>query len=823
MANILINKIMRHHQVIGVLLFVLALIGPIPLQASIVQSFTFNKNTLAFENDTINGVLYTKVSMAGLNDKIDEEGKPCLPFTHVNVSVPYNASNIQVSSVVSGTTNYTLGHKVVYVPRYNSLNDSIPIEYTYPDSAIYYNQNSYYPAQRAVVQGNDYLFGVNNIVTILLYPIRYNGKLNKISVCSKITVTITYDTIDVTNENLPIRPLARYDSLPSSCIAQVQNLVTNSSAVIGNMMPLEDSVSGSAHSPSALPAIFPPAKHEHMIITTRELAPAFKRLVAWRKARGLNCAVVCIEDIMATTPGAYLLYDKMYQLDAAGNKTLVEVTDSASILRGYLRFSQMMGVPYGSYALLAINGVYRPYKGIPSDMYFTDLTTTWNINIDGTYDFDESNSTMQPDIMIGRLMCNSVEDVENYVDKVIRYERNPGNGDLSYLKRGVYTECDWMQLYHWSDVHLPQMTSTIIDDYTLFYQYDFHTPTGTDVISNIDSIHYGLWALQGHGSPLAISVNYLPQYIGQMPYGIMSTLAHPAHHIIESGNALDCMTQSKYYPSVCYSISCSVMPFDQYKNPNKWPNFGQSFTCGKNYGGVAFLGNTRDGYGESISLERAFFNQVTQGNTCIGMAEALSRSVANYPSVTEQAMRVRAAHNLMGDPAINLWTSAVDSIVFNPPLRILYGNTTTIVYNYYTTNPTSFWIFNNNNLPIMVQEDNKLPYFIPCHMQNVTFTRDEYVFAGYLKAGKAIDEDRTRGDVVFQSEFTIEASQDVDLYDGVVIDTGAIVDISTPANINVYGGVVRSGGTLKLRGRTSLASDFRVEQGGKLEILPYSD
>ncbi len=123
----------------------------------------------------------------------------------------------------------------------------------------------------------------------------------------------------------------------------------------------------------------------------------------------------------------------------------------------------------------------------------------------------------------------------------------------------------------------------------------------------------------------------------------------------------------------------------------------------------------------------------------------------------------------------------------------------------------------------MLQEKNKLPYFLLCHMQNVTFSEDNFYFAGSLSAGKAIDEDRIHGEVVFDSNFVIEASKDVELYDGVVIEHGAIVDISTPARIMVYGGVVRSGGTLILRGCTSLSSDFTVEAGATLKILPFEN
>ncbi len=423
------------------------------------------------------------------------------------------------------------------------------------------------------------------------------------------------------------------------------------------------------HAPQSSHDPVPPPSYPHLIITTRELAPAFGRLVAWRNARDLKSGVVCIEDLMETPTEAYSLFDNICQIDGSGNREIITLTDSAAVLRGYLRYCrQSFSSNRCHYVLLALNGVYRAYRGIPSDLYFTDLTTRWNRYSDNTFDFDTS-STALPDLSVGRLMCSTPEEVMNYIDKVIRYERNPGDGDASYLTRGVYTECDWMQGLHWADVKLKNMLDSIVDDYTLFYEYDFHNPTGTQVVNDIDINHYGIWGLQGHGSPLGISVNNLPsKYLGLLPYGITSTTASPAHLVNEAGNALNCMTHSKLYPSVCYTVACTVMPYDQYSNPNNFPNFGQSFTCGKGYGGVAFLGNTRDGYGVSISLEQMFFKQITEVNSCIGRAEAASRSMAFYPNVSDQAMAIRAAHNLLGDPAINMWTTVPDTITFDPPV-----------------------------------------------------------------------------------------------------------------------------------------------------------
>lgn len=71
-------------------------------------------------------------------------------------------------------------------------------------------------------------------------------------------------------------------------------------------------------------------------------------------------------------------------------------------------------------------------------------------------------------------------------------------------------------------------------------------------------------------------------------------------------------------------------PFDEKDGYPISINFGESFTIGKNYGGVAYLGNTRYGYMDSsANIEKAFLTQLSLGNANVGIAEAYSKMVEN--------------------------------------------------------------------------------------------------------------------------------------------------------------------------------------------------
>lgn len=107
----------------------------------------------------------------------------------------------------------------------------------------------------------------------------------------------------------------------------------------------------------------------------------------------------------------------------------------------------------GDYSVLPIRYGYREdynpmypldniYK-IPTDLYFSDLNGDWDLNKNHCY--GEPNADQidhYPEIFVGRLLCTAPQEIKNYTEKLLRYERNPGNGDYSYLKKAFYFQSD---------------------------------------------------------------------------------------------------------------------------------------------------------------------------------------------------------------------------------------------------------------------------------------------------------------------------------------------------------------------------------------------
>ena len=232
------------------------------------------------------------------------------------------------------------------------------------------------------------------------------------------------------------------------------------------------------------------------------------------------------------------------------------------------------------------------------------------------------------------------------------------------------------------------------------------------------------------------------------------------HHVNNdslSGNGLNNMA-NKYYPNICFSTCCSVMPFSVRNGYDpSWMNFGESFTTGKDYGGPAFMGNTNENGFEMANLCAYFARNLYEGFHNIGIAYCL----AKVKSISYQYASI---HNLLGDPEFEVWTDipqlysnigitrtnnsiSINGIGADSTIVAYYSNdgqigTDTISASSVTLDGIS------PNSSIMLYRHNYIPFIAPLALQNTTLSKTQYVIASEVCAGKSIDSSRTNGDVV---------------------------------------------------------------------------
>ena len=78
-------------------------------------------------------------------------------------------------------------------------------------------------------------------------------------------------------------------------------------------------------------------------------------------------------------------------------------------------------------------------------MYFSDFDGNWNLDNDSHYGEPQDGVDNGQEILMGRIQPQNEWEVRNWTRKVLQYEKNPGNGDFSYLTKAFYIQADQLQ------------------------------------------------------------------------------------------------------------------------------------------------------------------------------------------------------------------------------------------------------------------------------------------------------------------------------------------------------------------------------------------
>lgn len=836
--------ISRLRHTVVALLFALSISAA---NAQISYTATFDQHLLTTDTVSENGDSYLRLRYPDLWTQ-SAAGTPELPVHYLRFSVPCDATDFTVSVTGETTTatRYTLPVYPTQPPIPSDRNTSEQL-FVSPDSTVYSN-NRYWPAVPVQVVDEGFLDGDNHIVTVAVWPISYAPTDGEILFRNSVTVRLDYSVKNAGSENPSrLRAISRRATGRNNVRwgrEEAKRIVVNPAQIDG-FAPATATRSASSRTVTTLPDF------EYTVVTNRELAPAFDRLIGWKRQKGYSAGVVCIEDILACP-------------DFQGGDLVSNIDDDAGKPRAYLKYTYDSGslryaLLAGDYTVLPIrygtgrrsitikdsqnqdSSIYVDWP-IPSDLYFSDFNGNWNVDGDSLYGEFESSEmyTMDyaPEIFVGRLLCTNRQEIANYTEKLIRYERNPGNGDYSYLQKAFYHQCDELQGIHEAD-SVSSNFSPIFPQYTIFEEkpsYNTENPTfpsGSEVITEMNE-RYGFFSWHGHGNPGGIGTKSHKNH--EYPYwGILAVQGVTCHHVFEESNGLNNLTNQDY-PAIAYSTACDVTPFDIYEQYNVTYNIGSSFTVAGLYGGPAFLGNTRSGWiGSSVRLEKKFVEQIKEGNNQIGVAEAFSKVSFAYNKYSRWCS---LTHSLIGCPEFEMWTdipSVYDDISVarsNSSITVagngLNGSKVAITSGINglpeikTVTGASVTINEvSPNSVVTVYKHNAIPYIAPLYLQNDTLRSSQYLHVNNVHIGQAVDTNRTEGDVVLKSgTLTLESGGDVWIDEGVIIENGATLIIECKGNVTISGGTVERGGSLRIDagGEIMIQKGFEAKIGANVEF-----
>ena len=840
---------------------------------SIHVSKKYNTDKTLVSIQSVGDSIYSNVTM---EDAIllEDCGSPSVCSSVHSYALPVGAKDISITNVI---TTYdipiSLSEKLMPVQsrEWYENEDTVP---------IYANNRKYVIKNQSEVRilSNDNFHFVGQILSVVVDRIKINENACSFQTLKQISFDIEY-SIDNKAVELSINRVQWHDLEQDMSI--LESLVDNTDDVVSFKATLQATKSRlripTKNIPNMRKKVHNIPVYPYCIITTRSMAPALERLVALKEMKGIDAGIVCMEDILE-------------ELEYQKGDTISNIIDDAGCLRRYLLCAYENGTRYvflaGRPPLVPIRYGYngnennttfekeynkhkeynethpdsKSFDGfariIPSDKYFSNLTCNWNKDNDSIYGETSDGVSFTPDLWVGRLLCKDQTDIVNYLDKLEIYELNPGGGDYSYLSNAflhfayqffkpennaeLAAEIGSKYSYHDDFGEIYNPIHKLIPNIDLSFQ-NREYPMPADIMQKLNDKKYVFVDFHGHGAPDGVG---LKTYFHQS-HGLTPLQNERVYHADLPNRGFD-LWNNFMYPAFSYSASCTLMPFDSPKYNNlgyfapdydvlSW-NVGESFTMGHNYGGVAFLGNTRYGWVSfSGKYEKRFFeclNDYSLNTMQLGVAEALSMYLR-----TSVSHSIGLAHNMLGDPSVELWRQKPIKIP-HPSITNRYeAFATECSLNFSGTklnlfkdrNPRVIVVDNNRNFtsyPISSYLSINLPNLLNSYVyitgdncispRNLNYIFSDFSSKKYFYCDKAyignfeykMLQNSPSGQLIFPSgEYTIDANDDV-VVDNILLKEGTYLIIKTPGVCDLKNVITERYARLKIQAKEVNIHDY---------------
>ncbi len=594
------------------------------LPAELYQTVEFSSEDLVFA--TLNG--FDVIYLRG-RQMTDQVGEPQLPVRQVQIVLPVG-SEVEEVAVTSSSGEFLIGEYEILPaqpPQILSLMQQ-PVSFVRPKAAVY-RQAEEYPGKLVEYTGTGFLAG-HQLANVLVYPVQYVPAQKRIKFYSSVQFKIRYS---------PGGQVASAGRSSTPVVEQAYQKMLKQVAL--NPQRIKPSLKPQLMRKSSLP----PGDYEYVIITDYDFVSAFQPLADWKTQKGVPANVVYTWWIYTQYPGS----------------------DNAEEIRNFIKDAyQSWGT---AWVLLAGDTQLVPHRTawafdceagmspdenrIPCDLYFSDLDGSWDANSNGIYGEVDDSVDLYPDVFVGRASCSDISEAEAWVDKILTYEKNP---PADYTTKMLFlAEILWSNPYTNS-----ALSKEMIDEE--------HVPSQFDPITKL----YEDLGNENYETVMA-ALNE-----GQ---NIVNHDGHCWYTVMGVGNGslyrsdIDALHNGPRN-SILFSIGCWPAAID-------YDCIAERFVNNPNGGGVAFIGNSRYGwgspgnplYGYSDRFDQQFFASVFSRDVYhIGAAMADMKSFYVPFSRQENVYRwCQYQVNLLGDPEMPIWTDTPRTMVVQHPDTIIAG------------------------------------------------------------------------------------------------------------------------------------------------------
>jgi hypothetical protein len=527
---------------------------------------------------------------------LTQVGAPELPQKGISLVIP---QDVKVGGVriLSYKRELIEGEFYLYPTQEKVPIGFPPATFAEPDPLIY-DSDSPYPGKIMEVTGDGYMEGFH-LVHLLVYPLEYIPKQKKLYLHTDIEFEIEY----VDGKRNYFRP-SRIDE---STIAKLSSLVYNPKDV-------------ELYKPAgalAKPGVLPPDAIPYVIITTNHLKSTYEALKQWKTKKGTKTEIKTISEIDTAYTGVDLAEKiKKFIIDAKAD------WNTKWILLG----GDVDSIP----ARYTWHGAELGYTHL-TDHYYSCLDNMWNSDGDDRWAEVFGDTTdLEPDgIYVGRVPLNGIDDTENFLDKLLSYERDSPYTDYQIRSLFLSSILFWDdEAKRWCDT----VATTIPGNFQVSGPcFEYGKAKG------IDSLNLG-FGIVVNCSHAQCSGNFLACY----DFG---TCFQP----IEKTDIFSLTNTNRY--SIMFNATCLNNKLDE-------DCLSKYFIKNPSGGGVGYIGSAGyEYYFESRDQGKEFFNQIFDNGATLGEAFMNSKLIflpdAHYN--TTERTRIMS-YILLGDPEMEVWT-----------------------------------------------------------------------------------------------------------------------------------------------------------------------
>lgn len=588
-------------------------------------------------------------------------GAPQLPVISESFVLP-PGSTVTNISINNGTSVLLEGNIDIYPTQPPSDWKTKPA-FVQPNSVIYNSTNSY--PSNTLIKTDDEIRQGYHIVTLDICPFNYIPTSKQLYLYENITINIQYTIgqIEYQEKISKFRHELTKDWVRSTVVnPQLLNSINGTARNIGNS-PVETDKMVLHWKPSAYGDM-----PDFIIITNELLKPHFEQLANYKNKRGIPTLIVTTEQIYSKFPGM----------------------DKAEKIRNYLKSAHKF---WGSGLFVLLGGdtaiiperiaTYEHNSKDPSDLYYSDVykvgDPNYNWNKDGNANYGESTDQLEmgADNFIGRAPVNNVADVQNFVQKITKYESLNGVSDKSYVNNMLFlgsyldynhsTNTGWADGQYWHDYLAGKpflVNNNDLKNWQLYDDYQGppkHNYPGDDELDKSKTISllsggktglgkFHLVSHYDHGGPFGVGVS-----------GVMkkNSIYREDMYNLTNGNELQIM----------YTTACSPGKFSQ-------DVFAEHYINSRSGGGVAILANSATvytgAYEQDVNLFHSIYGSKSADSYIMGVAFANARDT--YGKTGYDAHR-RKVLTFFGDPTMATWSATPQNINITTPASITISNT----------------------------------------------------------------------------------------------------------------------------------------------------